>query len=183
MTENVRKFKQNNNDLLKLLLKISPLLFGLILILLYRYFLIIGLLLILDFFKIYIKTNFKIEFPLDFGLFSLIILGYLGHPWLSLLIFPIILFNRLIHGLVKETFLIKFPLIIIISFIASFLHFIDFGVLGASLVVFRYIAEYLLELSIFKTVAVEKIHWRLLHIAAAYIIYETIGKFILILIV
>lgn len=145
----------------------------------YKSFFIYAILICLDFLKIYIKVNSKLEFPLDFGLFLAVIAGYIGRPELSFFIVPMLVLNRLFLGLVKPTFIIKFPLLILFSYAADLFSYTDLAILGAAIILIRYIAEYALELLIFRSVTTERLHWRALHIVMGYFFYLTLGKFII----
>lgn len=135
--------------------------------------------LVLDFWKIYTKVNFKIEFPLDFGLFGIILFAYTGRPWIAFFIIPVLLVTRALLGLIRPTFLIKFPLLLIVSYLTFYLRAISLPLLALYLILFRYAMEFGLELIIFGTVTAEKIHWRVINIVFAYSIYATLGMLLL----
>ena len=144
---------------------------------------IIILILLLDFLKTFLLTKYKLIFPLDFGLFAVILFGYAGLPHYSFFILPFVLLNRFINGLSKPTYLIKFPLLVFMSYSAYFLNFVYLGGLGSILIVARYALEYILEAVLFGKMSSADLFRRALHTIFAYFFYSTIGVLILRIIV
>jgi len=139
-----------------------------------KFFSLIIVLLLLDYIKIYLLTYTKIMIPIDFGLLSVIIFGYIEKPYYSIYIIPFLVMNRFLNGRSEATYAIKYPLLLGISYLAYFFNNIEFALLGAILVVVRYVLEYVLELAIFSNITSTTIFRRVVHIVSAYFMYSIV---------
>lgn len=159
--------------------KIALVLGILMLLIVFKIAFFIVIFFLLDFLVSYVDLKYKIDLMFDFNPIGLIIFCYTFTYKYAYLFAFMMFIPRIITGKIEARHLLKFPVLVILGYLAYFFNGVNIMLLGSVLFILRYILEYSISFAISGTIDTSRIIRRIGHLIAAFVFFTYFAPFLI----